>query len=120
MKKSRQDPFPWDRFRDEMASVQMTRATKMRALSRMEGEQKMVRRTAYVLSLALVLLVLSIGGTLALSEHNRADKTDDVMLTLSSISARRSLIFTRVCSIVSRSRSVTQPSVNVSWSTVTQ
>ena len=86
MKKSRQDPFPWDRFRDEMASVQMTRATKMRALSRMEGEQKMVRRTAYVLSLALVLLVLSIGGTLALSEHNRADKTDDVMLTLSQAS----------------------------------
>lgn len=44
----------------------------------------------------------------------------EVMLTLSSIKLRKSLILTRCCSIVSRSRSVTQLSLSVSWSMVIQ
>ena len=46
--------------------------------------------------------------------------SNDVIVTLSSMMPRSSLMLTRFCSIESRSRSVTVLSSSVWWSTVTQ
>lgn len=86
MKKNNKDLFPAEAFRQEMACVRMTQDAKLRALSRMKGERQMVRRTGYILVLALLMLMLTVGGTLALQNHGDADKQHDDMVVLSDTS----------------------------------
>lgn len=85
MKKGRHDPFPAELFRAEMDGVRMSADEKMRALSRMKGERQMVRRTGYALVAAMLLLMLTAGGTLAMQNRD-ADQPDEDRLVLSDTS----------------------------------
>jgi len=85
MKKGRHDSFPAELFRAEMDGVRMSADAKMRALSRMKGERAMFRRTGYALVAAMLLLMLTAGGTLALQNRD-ADQPDEDRLVLSDTS----------------------------------
>ena len=67
------DIFPADAWKQELDQLHMPKETAVRALSRMKGEERMLKRTLHTAFAALMVLIVTIGAGLALTnrEHEK-------------------------------------------------